>query len=387
MQSQIRDICIISSGYPTEKRPYFTFVDQLVCELADQGLQCSVVAPQSLTHCIVRRESVNPVYRKRVTQNRNVIDVYQPLTATISNYKILNFSPNKFLFELAVKKGIRKMGNKPSVLYGHFWHNALAVYPYAQKHAIPLFVATGEAQISIKNDSKQIDNFSNYVKGVICVSSKNKMESISLGLTKEEKCVVLPNSIDSHKFYKKDRNACREKLGYKKDDFIVAFVGGFIHRKGSKRVADAITILNDTSIKSIFIGDIQGTDQAIPNCKGILYKGRVPHDKIIDYLNSADVFVLPTLSEGCCNAIIEAMACGLPIISSNLFFNDDILTNENSIRIDPNSVTEIAEAIKNLKNDPVLREKMGEKSLQIAQNLRIVNRARSIISFINTKLA
>lgn len=387
MPSQIRDICIISEGYPTEKRPFFTFVDQLVCEFADQGVQCTVVAPQSLTHCIVRGESVNPTYRKRLTQKGNTIDVYQPLTATISNFKVLNFSPNKFLFKLAVERGIRQLRNKPSVLYGHFWHSGFAVYPYAKKHAVPLFVATGEERILIKHNSRLIDDFSDYVKGVICVSSKNKMESISLGLTKEEKCVVLPNSLDTHKFYKKDRNACREKLGYKKDDFIVAFVGGFIHRKGSKRVADAITFLGDSTVKSIFIGDILGSDQAVPDCKGILYKGRVPHNEIIDYLNSADVFALPTLSEGCCNAIIEAMACGLPIISSNLPFNDDILTDENSIRIDPNSVPEIAETIKKLKNNPVLREKMGEKSLQIAENLRIENRARSIINFINAKLA
>ena len=46
--------------------------------------------------------------------------------------------------------------------------------------------------------------------------------------------------------------------------------------------------------------------------QNILFSGRVPHAEVVTWLSAADVFALPTLSEGSCNAVIEAMACGLP---------------------------------------------------------------------------
>ena len=99
------------------------------------------------------------------------------------------------------------------------------------------------------------------------------------------------------------------------------------------------------------------------------------------YLNAADVFVLPTLHEGCCNAIIEAMACGLPIISSDRAFNYDILDEKNSILIDPLSINDISTSIKTLMKDSDLRKSMSDASLVKAKSLSIRNRAIRILQF------
>lgn len=98
------------------------------------------------------------------------------------------------------------------------------------------------------------------------------------------------------------------------------------------------------------------------------------------------MFCLPTLNEGCSNAIVEAIACGLPIISSNLPFNDDILDSSNALLVNPESVDDIASAIKQLMDNSDLRQKLAEGFKEKAKSLRIEFRAKKIIEFINRQM-
>ena len=377
-------ICIISNGYPTDANPVYSFVDQLVCALADLGVKCSVIAPQSITKSLFRRVPQNPTMWSKMTKNNNKIDVYQPKFISMSAIKVFGLELGKSLFEIlferAVKKAYKQIEKKPTIMYGHFWNCGLIAARIALKDSLPAYVACGECTINIfenhrLNKKKQLLS---YIKGVISVSSENKSDSIRLGLANEEKIIVLPNGIDQSSFYKMNKSEARTDLGYSESDFIVAFVGIFSERKGSKRLSEALNILR--VVKSIFIGS--GITH-IPNCEGTLFCGQVAHKDIVKYLNCADVFVLPTLAEGCCNAIVEAMACGLPIISSDLPCNDDILNDENSIKINPQSVEEIAKAIRFLMDNPEERRRLSEGSLKTVTNLSIEERARKILEFIS----
>ena len=215
------------------------------------------------------------------------------------------------------------------------------------------------------------------------MSTKNQNECLELNVVEKDKSIVIPNAIDQNLFRKLDKTACRRELGLCADDFIVTFVGQFMTRKGTLRLNEALKKIGDKDIKAVFIGS--GLED--PDYEGIVYKGRVTHDDVPKWLNAADVFVLPTLNEGCCNAIIEAMACGLPVISSNLAFNWDVLNEENSIMIDPNSIDEISDAIVVLKEDVAKRERMAISALKTAASLRIEQRALKIIDFINKRIS
>ena len=127
----------------------------------------------------------------------------------------------------------------------------------------------------------------------------------------------------------------RKELGIGENEFVVIFVGHFIERKGPQRVDDAVKDI--PGITTLFIG--QGDFKPNSNCA---FCGPVPHERLAKYLSAADVFVLPTLAEGCCNAILEAVCCGVPVISSNLCFNDDILDDSYSIRVDPMNVNSLS---------------------------------------------
>lgn len=373
------NICLITQNYPGKHNTTdYAFVKQLVDAIAKKGHNCFVLAPYNITHY---RKVTNKIDRYN-SGNGSVI-VYRPCYLSFSHFHIGRFYPNKWSYQRAISKAFRMLKAKPDVIYGHFWDSAYQGYQYAKKHKIPLFVATGESDIkqmfSPKGDKNE---FCDYVSGVICVSSKNRDESISLGLTSLEKCQVFPNSIDDALFKKLDQKQCRKRLSLPERVFIIAFVGWFNDRKGVIRVSDAIKQVHGEKVYSLFIGK----GDLNPDCDNILFKGQVLHDEIPYYLNAADVFVLPTLHEGCCNAVVEAMACGLPIISSNRPFNWDVLNAKNSIMVDPENVKEIAEAIQKLRDDEEVRNRLADGSLEMAKNLTIEKRAQGIISFIQSRI-
>lgn len=370
------NIVIISYDYSDERKAVFPFVAQLVEQWAKQGHNCWVIAPYSIN--ANRRFHT----RKEVIQQegRGTITIFRPNWISTSRLEIRGRRISWMLHDWAVNRALRWLPCKPDIIYGHFWEQAHEGFRFAKEHNIPLFVATGESNIA-KMISKWRDKeeFCNYISGVVCVSTKNKQESIALGLTDESKCKVIPNAIDTELFRKKDKATCRHELGIAEDDFVVAFVGWFNERKGAYRVAQAIRECGDLDIKSVFIG--AGPDE--PDCPGILFKGKLLHQDVPCYLNAADVFVLPTLNEGCCNAVVEAMACGLPVVSSNRDFNWDILNKKNSIMVEPTDVNAICQAIKRLKANPNLRQTMAEAALVSARVLTIDLRAARIINFFN----
>lgn len=370
-------ICFFTPAFPGKHdSSHYAFVKQLVDAIAKQGHECHVVVPYNYFHykkITCRYESYDVGVGKVI--------VYRPYYVSLSNNCFVFKWINKITRDYALKKAIKKLPPEIDVVYCHFWVSGYRAYPYAKKNNIPLFIATGESEINKLFDlPHDIVEFRNCVNGVICVSSKNKNESIQLGLTTEDKCGIFPNAVNEDLFKKRDKAECRKQLGLPQKDFIVAFVGWFDERKGSNRVSEAIDCVGN--VKSVFIG--KGALE--PNCKGVLFKGPLSHDKVPLYLSAADCFVLPTQAEGCCNAVIEAMACGLPVVSSNLPFNWDVLDNSNSIMVNPNSISEISEAIRVLRDDEKLRLKLSEGALQKAEKLTIAKRADAILHFINNKI-
>lgn len=377
-----KHICFIVPGYPTCNDPVYTFVKQLVCSIADLGIKCTVIAPQSLTKVLIRKTRKRPFSWQDTTDQGNKVDIFQPSYISWSNLRLFGRSISSLFSERAIIRAFDKIKISPDVLYAHFWSCGVVAGIIGKKHNLPVFVATGESVIRVRDlytDAK-IQGSMDAIKGVICVSSKNMQESIDLGLASKENMIVIPNAVNDRLFYPMNKEEAREKLGFNQDDFIVAFTGSFTHRKGVLRLAEAVKKVG--GVKTIYIGS--GPLQ--PNGEDILFKGRLPHNEIVCYLNAADAFVLPTLAEGCCNAIIEAMACGLPIISSALPFNDEILDNNNSIRIDPYSVDDIARAIKHLKDNPNVRKKMSEASVSKSKSLTVRTRAMNVLNFISERM-
>lgn len=381
----IMDFCIVASNYPTETNHVHIFLQNIVTEFVNKGNSCTVIAPQSIYAYLFKRKKNRQLSSVRTTEADDTYCVYSPLymvlpKKTLFGYKLADLT--KKSFTRAVKRVYYKKGLKADVVYSHFMHAGISAVSLANEIGVSSYIANGEADTigSMSYLSSGIVKQAlEHVTGVISVSKKNKEEVTTLAASNPNilsKTIVLPNAIDAKRFYKKDQAKCRKKLGFPENVFIVSFTGSFIERKGSDRLARAVEQSDD--IYTIFIGQGQNP----PKSKATLFCGKLRNEEIVDYLNASDVFVLPTLAEGCSNAIVEAIACGLPIISSDLPFNDDILDNSLSIRVDPMNVDQIHQAIVKLKDNPLLRQQMADAAEKQGKRMSLVARADNVLKFI-----
>lgn len=369
-------ICIIAEDYPTEGRPSYPFVQELAYGLSNVEFECTVIAPQSITSAIIHREKLRKRVSKDVSPENHSISIYRPYIITFSNSKnnILN-KLTCYLFERAILRVLRKTV-KMDCVYCYFWHIGLIAAKALKHYDAKIFVQASECDIDVIPSYVTETNL-NRINGVVCASRKNFDESKAAGFIGEKsKAVIIPNGFRKEEFHPIEKRDARNKLGIDEKHFIIVFVGDFNERKGTARLSKAIDQFDD--VYSLFIGK----GNVIPTCKNILFQGLVPHKELATYLNCADIFVLPTQAEGCCNAIIEAVACGLPVVSSQKSFNDEILDESYSIRIDESSIAEIAEAIRFLKDNKETRIEMSKNALAASEQFPISRRAEKISSFI-----
>ncbi len=368
------NILIITPDYPDKYKVKYQFVKELVTALAHCGHLCRVIAPYSV--------SKNRHFYPSKTEEAEDVIVYRPNYLSFSTLSVGGKSLSYCSSKRALNRALRKLDFCPDVVYAHFWSSASLVSDYVREKHLPLFVATGESDIAQLSALCQFPkDLVDLVSGVVCVSTKNKEESVALGLTVEAKCEVIPNAVDMSLFYPMDRIRCRRELGLPIDAFIVSFVGAFCERKGSSRLSSALEKLSGVPVYSIFVGE----GELPPSCGNVLFAGQLPHSDVPKYLNASDVFVLPTLKEGCCNAVVEALACGLPVVSSNLPFNWDVLNDKNSIMVDPMDVDGIASSI-SLLFDERKRKEYSENALVSVRHLSIEMRAEQIVRFIQSRI-
>lgn len=174
----------------------------------------------------------------------------------------------------------------------------------------------------------------------------------------------IPNGVDFELFNKpteQEKQAIRERYSLPTDKFIVLFVGRFVPKKGF----DVLYKAKDPSYLLVFVGR-GNVPEDMRSDKLVRIIESVPQEDLALMYKASDVFILPSYGEGFPLSIQEAMATGLPIITSKQNNLDQILDSPLITYID---ITEadIRSAIEKLQSDPALRKNMGEYSSKVAR--------------------
>lgn len=367
-------LLVISSNYPSPQAPQVgTFVYKLMQEFVQLGTDITVIAPKKLS--IIKKEQQH--------YGQELAKVYRPQKLTFSNKKIGPFNTyhlTNYFQARAIKKTVNNLNEDFSGVYCHFISSGLHYYQAFPKSKLPLFVAVGEyhnIDVIRKHYSKKYyGEFLNKVKGFIAVSPLVQEKLISLGVP-ATKILIAPNGTDLSKFKPRNKLELRKKYRLPLDKKIVLFVGRLLENKGPLRVEEALNQVSDDTV-AVFIG--KGPQQ--PTHSKIVFSGTVEHHTVAEYMSLADVFVLPTLHEGSSNVIIEAMASGLPIVSSDIPEIRVQCNPDYAVLVNPKVTNEIAAALNQLLNDDTLRGQMSQAALEASKQFDITQRAQRILAFI-----
>lgn len=339
-------IAVISDNFPHPLFPQSgAFLLNLVNGWANAQTGITVYALVSATHLWLRKRGQAAV---QLAFHDNV-EVRYLRYLSFGRYRVFGFNTADLNFMLAhrvivgaFEKGL-SLDEAPDVLYGKFlMSGGRHAAELGQKYGIPAFADCGES-VLLENLSggrlSEARAIIDQLSGIVCVSPRLRREVIQLGMD-PARVLMIPNAVDATKFFPLDKKTVRDQLGLPHDVKIVIFVGHFVHRKGPDRLLQAMDSL-PPDYRCVLLGE------GVMRLAGsrTLFTGRVPNDKLNQWLNAADVFCLPTLAEGSCNAIEEAMAVGLPIVTSNIPDITDFDNSKAYILVDPLSVTAIRNGI------------------------------------------
>lgn len=159
-------------------------------------------------------------------------------------------------------------------------------------------------------------------------------------------------------------------------EIVLLTVARLIKRKGIDDLIRAVPAITKghQNIKVRIIGEgnmgdeLKELAQKLAVSNHIEFLGYVPHDEIATYYSSSDIFVLPSKNEGMSNTVLEAMASGLPVITTDTGGTQELI-NENGIIIPCGEPDAISKAVLNLINDDKLRKSMGARSREIAESM------------------
>lgn len=184
------------------------------------------------------------------------------------------------------------------------------------------------------------------------------------------KSICIPTPIDTGIYFREGKPCTKVRKSW----ITLGFIGRLSPQKNLRTLLSAFTSARTSSnekLKLVIVGDGPEIDFLMREVKrlkipeDVIFTGAVSESKKLELLGSFDIFILPSLYEGCPIALLEAMACGKAIISSDIPSIREILGHgKEALLVNPHSVKELQQAILLLSKNPFLRNLLGNNALE-----------------------
>ena len=176
------------------------------------------------------------------------------------------------------------------------------------------------------------------VERVFCVSGSLARLAVELGAD-PGKVQTVPNGVDVARFSPQPREQARAELGIAADAWVLISVGGLVERKGFHRVIERLPGLIAAHPELVYLivggvgpeGDYRARLESMTERLGLAgrvrFLGQLAPEALSGPLSAADLFVLATSNEGWANVFLEAMACGLPVVTTDVGGNPEVVAH------------------------------------------------------------
>ncbi len=295
-------------------------------------------------------------------------------------YKILK--PSRFWTYISLPLALYKEKHKPDLVFSPTHYiprfspvkRIVTIFDLSYLHFPNLFKKqdlwklTNWSKFSIKQ-SDHIITISNFSKSDIVKQYKVPKDKVTVAYPGYNSAVFKPL---------KDQVKINQiKNRYQIDQDYVIFVGTVQPRKNLKRLIQSFQNINN--LKLVIVGKTSGEgregwmfDEILKEPKNlgiedrVVFTGFIPDEELGILLNGAKAFILPSLWEGFGIPVVDAMACGIPVIVSNVSSLPEVV-GKAGLLINPNSVNEIEQSIRTISTDQKLWQKKSKESFVQAQ--------------------
>ncbi len=351
-------VLIISRLYPNDVDPIMGIPIEEQAKFLSKRCEVKVVSPKSYFPPIT---CVKKWYKKRLVpkyQIRNGIEVYYPRYFWLPARSFFLGGISYFLGSILTVLKIKKTGFDFDVIQTYFsYPDGFAAALIGKCLKKPIVIIEGLSYFTDIMASPfcrfQVLFAIANAKKVICETNAQKKKVTSYKGIKEGKIAVIQKGVDLKRF----------KLNIRPTDQFpkkLLFVGLLISRKGIIQLINAVKRLIDIGYELILdvIGDGELAGQVAEQVRTLDLKKHVnllgarPNEEVSEYMQNCDLLVLPSFAESFGVVVIEAIACGKPVVSTYCGGPEDIITKETGILIQPGDENALVEAIKYVLDNP-----------------------------------
>lgn len=238
----------------------------------------------------------------------------------------------------------------------YFYPDGVAAAMLGQALGRPVVISARGTDVNLIPDfaapRRQILQAADAAHAIIAVSDALKRRMVDIGMA-AEKITVLRNGVDAALFAPIDRQRVRKELGITRPAMVA--VGNVLESKGQDIAIRSLALLDDMELFIVGAGPDEAKFAGLARSLGVAdrvrFVGRVPHEKLTRYFNAADVSVLASMREGWPNVLLESLACGTPVVASNVGGVPEIVTTPMVGRIMENRTPEaLADAVRDLRS-------------------------------------